>query len=74
MNRVEIENRSDNQRTVIARRSHDIRFIERVSTKVKVFSRANTSAGDRLISGGPPHDDRRPPDGARCDTRPMNPM
>ncbi|KAH3897760.1 hypothetical protein DPMN_021955 [Dreissena polymorpha] len=35
---------------------------------------ANTSAGDRLIAGGPPHDARRTPDDARYDTCTMNPM
>ncbi|KAH3801673.1 hypothetical protein DPMN_155331 [Dreissena polymorpha] len=63
-NRVEIETRSDDQRTGIARRSPDIGFIEQ----------AYTSAGDRLIAGGPPHDARRTPDEARYDTRNMNPM
>ncbi|KAH3701084.1 hypothetical protein DPMN_076068 [Dreissena polymorpha] len=73
-NRVEIETRSDDQRTGIARRSPDIGFIERVSAKVKVFPRGITSAGDRLTAGGPPHDARRTPDDARYDTRTMNPM
>ncbi|KAH3833981.1 hypothetical protein DPMN_107299 [Dreissena polymorpha] len=63
-NRVEIETRSDDQRTGIARRSPDIGFIEQ----------AYTSAGNRLIAGGPPHDARRTPDDARDDARKMNPM
>ncbi|KAH3690368.1 hypothetical protein DPMN_193572 [Dreissena polymorpha] len=61
-NRVEIETRSDDQRTSIARRSPDIGFIERVSAKEKVSS-------DRLIAGGPPHDARQTPDDARDDER-----
>ncbi|KAH3804991.1 hypothetical protein DPMN_133283 [Dreissena polymorpha] len=63
-NRVEIETRSDDQRTGIARRSPDIGLIDR----------AYTAAGDRLIAGGPPHDVRRTPDDARYDTRTMNPI
>ncbi|KAH3826955.1 hypothetical protein DPMN_128883 [Dreissena polymorpha] len=43
-NRVEIETRSDVQRTGIARRSPDIGFIERVSAK-----RKKTSAADRTV-------------------------
>ncbi|KAH3855753.1 hypothetical protein DPMN_098322 [Dreissena polymorpha] len=35
---------------------------------------AYKSAGNRLIAGRPPHDARRTPDDARCDTRTMNPM
>ncbi|KAH3772180.1 hypothetical protein DPMN_173517 [Dreissena polymorpha] len=63
-NRVGIETRPDDQRTGIARRSPDIGCIEQ----------AYTSAGDRLIAGGPPHDARRTPDDARYDSRTMNPM
>ncbi|KAH3870836.1 hypothetical protein DPMN_034027 [Dreissena polymorpha] len=59
-----IEARSDDQRTGIARRSPDIGIIEQ----------AYTSAGDRLIAGGPPHDARWTPDDARDDARTMNPM
>ncbi|KAH3710725.1 hypothetical protein DPMN_070218 [Dreissena polymorpha] len=35
---------------------------------------AYTSAGDRLIARGPPHDAQRTPDDARDDARTMNPM
>ncbi|KAH3896727.1 hypothetical protein DPMN_020906 [Dreissena polymorpha] len=63
-NRVEIETRSDDQRTGIARRSPDNGFIEQ----------AYTSGGDRLIAEGPPHDARQTPDDARDDARAINPM
>ncbi|KAH3893740.1 hypothetical protein DPMN_017890 [Dreissena polymorpha] len=63
-NQVEIETRSDDQRTGIARRSHDIGFIERVSAKVKVFYRG-------IYIGRRPSDCRRasarcPTDAGRC--------
>ncbi|KAH3727375.1 hypothetical protein DPMN_053309 [Dreissena polymorpha] len=59
-NRVEIETTSDDQRTVIARRSPEIGFIERISAKGKlIIEGAYSSVGDRLIAGGPPHDARR---------------
>ncbi|KAH3875872.1 hypothetical protein DPMN_039153 [Dreissena polymorpha] len=63
-NRDEIETRSDDQRTGIARRSPDIGFIERVSAKVKVFPRG-------IQIGRRPSDCRRasarcPTDAGRC--------
>ncbi|KAH3836820.1 hypothetical protein DPMN_110196 [Dreissena polymorpha] len=42
--------------------------------KKRYFPEAYTSAGDRLIAGGPPLDARRTPDDARYETRTMNPM
>ncbi|KAH3835152.1 hypothetical protein DPMN_108498 [Dreissena polymorpha] len=58
-NRVEIETRSDDQRTGIARRSPDIGFIERVSAKVNVFPRG-------IYIGRRPSDCRRASE--RCPT------
>ncbi|KAH3782860.1 hypothetical protein DPMN_160780 [Dreissena polymorpha] len=58
-NRVEIETRSDDKRTGIARRSPDIGFIERVSAKVKVFPRG-------IYIGRQPSDCQRA--SARCPT------
>ncbi|KAH3837232.1 hypothetical protein DPMN_110613 [Dreissena polymorpha] len=46
----------------------------RVEIETKINARGYTSAGDRLIAGGPPHDARRTPDDARYDTRTMNPI
>ncbi|KAH3889822.1 hypothetical protein DPMN_013886 [Dreissena polymorpha] len=73
-NRVEIETRSDDQRTGIARRSPDIGFIERVSAKVKVFPRGiyiglRPSDCWRATARCPTDARRR-----RYDTRKMNPM
>ncbi|KAH3804814.1 hypothetical protein DPMN_133105 [Dreissena polymorpha] len=66
-NRVEIETRSDDQRTGIARLSPDIGLIERVSAKVKVFPRD-------IYIGRRPSDCRRasarcPTDAGRCSLR-----
>ncbi|KAH3710087.1 hypothetical protein DPMN_069553 [Dreissena polymorpha] len=58
-NRVEIETKLDDQRTGIARRSPDIRFIQRVSATVKVFPRG-------IYIGRRPSDCRRASE--RCPT------
>ncbi|KAH3740525.1 hypothetical protein DPMN_047231 [Dreissena polymorpha] len=59
--------RSKQDRTINARVSPSDRL---ASDSLNAY----TSAGDRLIARGPPHDARRTPDDARDDARTMNPM
>ncbi|KAH3750818.1 hypothetical protein DPMN_185353 [Dreissena polymorpha] len=60
--------------TTILRSKQDRTINARVSHGDRPTSDEYTSAGDRLIAGGPLHDARRTPDDARYDTRTINPM
>ncbi|KAH3796291.1 hypothetical protein DPMN_149860 [Dreissena polymorpha] len=73
-----IELRSKQDRTINARVSPGDRPTSDSSNvyrqKKWYFPETYTSAGDRLMAGGPPHGAQRRPDDARYDTRTMNPM
>ncbi|KAH3896867.1 hypothetical protein DPMN_021049 [Dreissena polymorpha] len=73
-----IELRSKQDRTINARVSPGDRptsdSLNVYRQKKRYFPEAYTSAGDRLIAGGPPHESRQTPVDARDDARTMNPM